>query len=179
MSKEIDWSKAPEGAEFYEPPYESGVCGAFVKTVTDGSGWKWWNGSVWQCHLGMTAERKSTLIARPSAWTGQGLPPVGTVCEWKLKQEFGYAAAEVLFVSDKSIVLRRADGFEWQESPARCCFRPIHTPEQIAAEERADAVKEMIKIAFEKSIDSYGELHVHTMAEILYDHGYRKTEVGK
>lgn len=121
---------------------------------------------------------RAALIARPTnqvvgnaEWNGVGLPPVGTVCEWKLKQEFGYVAAEVLFVSEKSIVLRRKDGFEWQEVPSRCVFRPIRTPEQIAEERREAAIIEM-----ESAIkDSALGLSTTRMAcAALYDAGYRK-----
>lgn len=180
MSKEIDWSRAPQWADRV---LAMGMAGA----------WAWANEhqyqyigkinkeiflyeeeNTWNLSDGELVEMRHSV----ETWTGTSLPPVGTVCE-------GYAQGLDLTYTWRKCTVLHANKEECavmlDDSVLRWCdqFRPIRTETQIEAEERADAVKEMIKIAFEKSIDSYGELHVHTMAEILYDHGYRKTEAGK
>lgn len=110
--------------------------------------------------------------AAPSAWDGAGMPPAGTVCEWKEKTGFQWVAAEILFISDSSVVMRRADGFEWQMMVARTVFRPIKTAEQLAYEERERAIDEMFKI-----IDNVPE--GESRLAHLYDAGYRRVEPSK
>ncbi|MEZ6848312.1 hypothetical protein ABL987_33130, partial [Pseudomonas aeruginosa] len=82
----IDWNTAPEGATHWEP--RGIVFGeGWMKKV--GNEWYYWlEGSevcagVWaDCFV--SAEREATFEARPQeAWDGQGLPPVGTVCQYR------------------------------------------------------------------------------------------------
>lgn len=105
-------------------------------------------------------------------WDGEGLPPVGTVCEWKEKTGFSWVKATVLFITDSSVVMQREDGFEWQMLTKRTVFRPIRTPEQIAAEERDKAIDNMIGVVnagfFDNTRAIYGA---------LYDAGFRKFEI--
>jgi len=110
-----------------------------------------------------------------SAWTGEGLPPVGTVCEyledgngdWEqvrivaIDQHLGYSFA--VYSSDNGYSgNRRAE-----------LFRPIRTPEQIAAEERAIAVEQMVADIRSLIVgpDDFSK------CGILYDAGYRKLEI--
>ena len=107
-------------------------------------------------------------------WNGEGLPPVGTVCEWKEKTGFSWVKATVLFISESSVVMQREDGFEWQMLTKRTVFRPIHTPEQIAAEERDKAIEGMIA---DTNILTGIMSDRRIMAGQLYDAGYRKFEI--
>lgn len=184
----IDWSKAPEGATHYgATSYFNGSpdwCEAFYKSI----GGRWlicfpasddWHGDAsknrdWD-------ERFATLIARPAVWTGEGLPPVGTVCEvdycesWQrceviahFRQRCGMVAAFTVDLVDGA---KSLDAFGSDE------FRPIRTPEQIEAEERQIAVSEMFDDA---QVDfSAGDLmspqeYVRCALAALYDKGYRK-----
>ena len=52
-------------------------------------------------------------------------------------------------------------------------FRPIKTAEQIAAEERGEAIEEMVEMLIMHGKTLRGDMCV------LYDAGYRKTEVKK
>lgn len=105
-------------------------------------------------------------------WSGKGLPPIGTVCEYlKLaKYKTNWVKVRVVFIGENLIVLEHgASGNEFSEQLADVTFRPIKTPEQISAEERSEAIHEMLAL-----VDIYSSL-IH-MLGVLYDAGYRKTE---
>jgi len=116
-------------------------------------------------------------------WTGDGLPPVGTVCEFA-----GFNPEETLptdpRVGDQVTVIAHfksgsidVAAFTFYAAPefkylqvaqgAYGCFRPIRTAEQIAAEEREKAVDEMFDIW------SQADGSRQAFATI-YDIGYRK-----
>ena len=118
--------------------------------------------------------------AEPAQWNGEGLPPVGTVCEWRGPNSDGpdgwvWAEAEVCGYT--------ADGlFVFMQQPScwpvvqridNCGFRPIRTPEQIAAEARAKAIAEMVE-----AIGHFGNLPAASLFATcarLHDAGYQKT----
>lgn len=112
------------------------------------------------------------------SWTGQGLPPVGTVCECQ-NDAFKWLQGVIVHVGTdrgkKIAIMQCENEMLWGESGE---FRPIRTPEQIAAEDRSNAVCEMVRIwnipptgpEFYRALDR---------AELIYDAGYRKTEAGK
>ncbi len=121
-------------------------------------------------------ESMQNLIARPvepATWNGQGLPPVGTVCEVK-HRDIGWVRCEI--VAHKSFSCGGlTHAIAWidentldQSQGLR--FRPIRTPEQIAAEEREKAIEEM---CFAE------ETLTVKQAKALYDAGYRRQEEGK
>lgn len=105
-------------------------------------------------------------------WKGEGLPPVGTVCEWKEKTGFSWVKATVLFMSESSVVMRREDGFEWQMLTKRTVFRPIRTPQQIAAEERETELNRMVA-----TVSMLDKGWARKVCAGLYDAGYRKFEI--
>lgn len=158
----IDWSKAPEG-------YPLWIEDLHPERGGDESGWHNENlespdGSYWDdCDEGSHFR----IHRKPEPWNGEGLPPVGTVCEWKEKTGFQWVAATVLFISESSVVLQRSDGFEWQMLTKRTVFRPILTMQQIAAEAREKAIARMVL-----------DLDVPTaIAARAYDAGYYKFEI--
>lgn len=174
--EKIDWDKAPEGATHYMP--EQTYCVAcWVKVIgghafysygIKGEEWKSWGG--WN-------DFKLHAIPRPSpAWNGEGLPPVGTVCEWKGLLGGYWVECEVVAVSKSQIVLKHAESstyrpgeFEvFSAEPLRLEFRPIRTPEQIAADEREAAIEELRKLLSNVACDDY-----HA-AVAMIDAGYRK-----
>lgn len=116
-------------------------------------------------------------------WNGEGLPPVGVNCEYSIGGH-SWFPCEIRHVLDNDPD-PDADGWTaviWcphleKEQVSRVApvghfkFRPIRTPEQIAAEEREKAVREMLKLMPNEDPDrSYCEL----LCEALYDAGYRK-----
>ena len=107
-------------------------------------------------------------------WDGSGLPPVGTVCEYRvIKDEwvsgevFGHRLCSNGVVE---VFVNLKNDYGSSSAPDR--FRTIKTPEQIAAEGRELALKEMRETVMGSSLN-------HGMLESLYDAGYRKTEVKK
>ncbi|HCA7769791.1 TPA: hypothetical protein MX426_004517 [Pseudomonas aeruginosa] len=165
----IDWYTAPEGATHWEPRgslYREG----WMKKV--GNKWSYWaeGRKAWISETSacsVSAEREATFEARPKeAWDGQGLPPVGITCEsWRsgvrrIVKILGHGD-EYIFVREddgREILLSIGDGRE---------FRPLRTPEQIAAEEREKAIEEM---CFAE------ETLTVKQAKALYDAGYRRQE---
>jgi hypothetical protein len=136
---EIDWSKAPEGATHYNP---HDISTPWRMLGTDGLGW-WWNGGTWLPVLGKFAPL--TYIAKPSPWAGEGLPPVGTVCEYRVGNGDWWQCTV-------KYVTRPIDGENTHvvidcphlggeqvscvgDDYGHVTFRPIRTPEQIAAEQ--------------------------------------------
>lgn len=83
------------------------------------------------------------------AWTGEGLPPVGTVCEVKgcMSHYLQWNKVTVFAVRGKTVFFDMEDG-RWGQTASHE-FRPIRTPEQIAAEEReaiaADLFRSVMK----------------------------------
>lgn len=76
----------------------------------------------------------------PAVWDGEGRPPVGTVCEAQIpSKQYAWERCEIVWHhpdSDGSAAVVHGDGklLSWSGT-----FRPIRTPEQIAAEEREEA----------------------------------------
>lgn len=107
------------------------------------------------------------------AWSGEGLPPVGTVCELRAHKLTDWSMAKIEFAYRNVIV------WDWIGEPSMnglCAayahnveFRPIRTPEQVAAEERESEIKAMADIYR----DAPG-LGVESGIAALYDAGYRK-----
>lgn len=127
------------------------------------------------------------LIKRPE-WNGEGLPPVGTVCEFA-----GFNPEETLpsdpIIGDRVTVIAHFKSgsidvaaftffvppeFEYLQvaQGAYGCFRPIRTPEQIAAEERSKSIAEIVKLVGWE----YGVVGSDEAAARIYDAGYRKQE---
>ncbi|ATG86294.1 hypothetical protein [Pseudomonas phage IME180] len=170
----IDWSTAPDGATHWEPTSPDFHEGWMKK---EGNKWFYWGkGSEAWFHkpryCNVSAEREATFEARPQeSWDGQGLPPVGTVCEWHESDGWAYTESKVVAYTDDGL-------FVCMQKPGQrpevlridnCEFRPVRTPEQIAAEEREKAISEMVA-----AIGSPWPGTFKRFCEILYDAGYRK-----
>ncbi|ERW09406.1 TPA: hypothetical protein ACGCBD_002860 [Pseudomonas aeruginosa] len=164
----IDWNTAPEGATHWEP--RGIVFGeGWMKKV--GNEWSYWleGSEVWaDCFV--SAEREATFEARPQeAWDGQGLPPVGTVCEY-YADENTWRRCEIVAHKDGKAVVWVNHAHIWTSSGG--ILRPIRTPEQIAAEEREKAVGDM-------AMSIQGVPYQYPTLYALYDAGYRRQEEGK
>ena len=161
---EIDWSQAPEGADKYNTYNNLFYKGAQpdLQVFTRGQ----WKRSVF-------VKSDERFVCRPTtpSWSGEGLPPVGVVCEvdyceqWHpceiiahFQQRCGMVAA---FTVDIVNGAKSLDAF------GEGSFRPIRTPEQSAADERESAVNGML------CYDALGGSR-RGLAEALYDAGYRK-----
>ena len=165
--KEVDWSKAPEGATHYN---EDCFCPWLKETPAS-----YFKGDDWieysTAPNNNSIEHLRDAVKRPQEWDGSGLPPVGTGFEYFCVGGGEWIKCEIVGHYFENVV---AVGV--LDSNAVCLpaglFRPIKTPEQIAAEERLHAIDEMID--FVVPCITYRNL-----IGALYDAGYRKTEVKK
>ena len=175
LSKEVDWSKAPEGATHYNEdciyPWLRGVPVSYF----DGGKEVWVEykstDDLWGDHF-------FNAVKRPE-WDGSGAPPVGTVCEYRLNGGAWFTCKIVYMLSgtDDCFVAwcEHLDSDQFLTFSSRhykLQLRKIKTPEQIAAEERLHAIDEMVDLAH----------HCITKRDVvsaLYDAGYRKTEDSK
>lgn len=181
----IDWSKAPEGATHWEPRSYDFAEGWMRK---DGDGWSYWSEGreVWvrgvlTCDV--SPEREATFEARPQeSWDGQGLPPVGIEIEanFPVTDVTGthYHWRRVIVAvagipgAERECLVYDAENTKpaWVDE-----FRPLSTPEQIAAQERRNSIIHLANIL----IDSRGHCNEYSQAKALYDAGYRRQEEGK
>lgn len=164
----IDWSKAPEGATHYRESVRT-----FYKQ--DARAYEW-DTVEWRVIANDLGEFRwcSALIERPvTAWNGEGLPPVGTVCELRAHKLTDWSMAKIEFAHRNVIV------WDWIGEPSMnglCTtyahnveMRPIRTPEQIAAEDREQELNRMVA-----TISILDKGWARKACAGLYDAGYRK-----
>ena len=164
MNSKPDWKSAPEEASHWGDSAHS-VGGKWIEGFykeTDPGEWSVWFDSRWISGCEENTdwnERFESLTPRPTAptWNGEGLPPVGTLCEIaastdRLKVSYTEGAKVKIyanFTDDRGVELAAfvdEIGNVGGVAIAKC-FRPIRTPEQIAAEERERAVMEIYERA--------------------------------
>lgn len=149
--KEIDWSKAPDGAT------HANGAGVFLRENPSGLVSEFESGAWSLTRSKLCDFNPSYLHQRPrQAWTGEGLPPVGTVCEalWNTARDEWFQVKIFGANEHGQPVFRWEDGPEKYQYQAGTLtgpmghkhFRPLRTPEQIAAEEREKAIEEMARI---------------------------------
>lgn len=107
---------------------------------------------------------------RPAPWTGEGTPPVGTHVEW-WSPKYSWLGGTVVGHDGTATIVRHNDGYEGCYSDR---IRPIRTPEQIAAEERDNAVAELAGEIAGWSNREESSIGQDLLAMYLHDHGYRK-----
>lgn len=121
---------------------------------------------------------------RPAPWSGEGLPPVGAVCEYHKLGGVVSAGADWIRVKiiatitdDNRIspiaVFMPCDAAPYVGQGTADTFRPIRMPEQIAAEEREVEIGEMSR-AIRERIKHYSGQDAADYSAALYDAGYRK-----
>lgn len=185
----IDWSKAPEGATHYgAATYSNGSpdwCEAFYRQEMGGF-WRicFPESSIWHGDASRNSdwkERFATLTARPAAWNGEGLPPVGIDCDTLWSSSTGeYVQVKVLAHDEDRAVVRFLTGSRKGEYDSDTqhtrygaslpIFRPLSTPKQIAAEEREKAAAAM-------SNATQGAKDWAEAFRMLHDAGYRKFQM--
>lgn len=175
-TKSIDWSKAPEGATHFEAARDESECDVFWR-VKDGVALQVWRLIPWKKDPSEQVETftyglkgcddfdASRAVPRPVSWSGEGLPPVGTVCEWLQGSSHQWERIEILAYNGLDAWIRQESGRGLIVGNI-ANLRPLRTPEQIAADERENAISLMIA-------DSDGCLGP-SEASKLYDVGYRK-----
>lgn len=166
---EIDWSKAPEGAQYYCVDNR-----LFYKFDGAGRGMCTNQRGPWFPCGDINDYEDGELIPRPStpAWNGEGLPPVGTHIEW-FSPIYGWLGGRVVGHDGSVTVVVHNDGYTGCHPHE---VRPIRTPEQIAAEEREKAVQKMLAAAGVTGSAFADDPEAAVWAAALYDAGYRKVE---
>lgn len=167
---QIDWSKAPAWANVFLGP----ACGsgnfAWAESFIDEARYMLEHGSGHNGRLNLVGYHNWSLVSeRPAAqqWNGTGLPPVGTVCEFR---EYCGTWAECTIIGEfkgRIICGCNATGtvgyIDLEE------LRPIRTPEQIAAEEREAAIKHACSVVGCAVGSLYGDV-----VKNVIDAGYRR-----
>lgn len=122
-------------------------------------------------------EDAAARMAKGVEWDGNGLPPVGAVCEvefssgWKQATVFAHAKGAQGQTDALFAYTRQSGAADWNWTSDAGKFRPIRTPEQIAAKERKAAVDEML------ATFKFSEENQETLRAVcfgLYDAGYRR-----
>lgn len=120
-------------------------------------------------------EAERAKLAR-GEWDGEGLPPVNTVCEHQGYDDDCSSWFPVLILAHAKIGDRHVAVFQRVDDDMHITFsdaeffRPIRTPEKIAAQEREEAVQQMLSVA------EGMEAGLYMICCALYDAGYRKQE---
>ncbi|MCS7522502.1 hypothetical protein N0070_19850 [Pseudomonas aeruginosa] len=164
----IDWSKAPDGAN------KAGFTGhdqylQFYRIPGMFGDYDYWSEKRGWCGNDFPT-CANHLFDRPEKveWDGQGLPPVGIECEtWHVYQPDDITIRKILFMGSSLVVMSDKFRGEVTGRLEKVQFRPIRTPEQIAAEEREKAIEEM---CFAE------ETLTVKQAKALYEAGYRRQE---
>ena len=168
----IDWSKAPEGSTHFDPLDRNHL-------KQDGKNAMMWNLMVgwvekgWQYPDDLSTMDR--LLLRPQ-WGGEGLPPVGALCELRCLPLGGWGKAVIKYISKTQCVWvwiceGVAFGIDLASIPVpeMMEFRLIPTAEQIAADEREAAIRQLLK-------DCYQDESAFALVQAgrLYDAGWRR-----
>ncbi|HEP9800777.1 TPA: hypothetical protein VDW15_004462 [Pseudomonas aeruginosa] len=175
----IDWSKAPEGC-----------IGAFARIISKTAFFVFSKRpSDYMSREGYEGEGEDgpyhvfseywEWIDKP--WDGQGLPPVGTVCivyphntQWGFNSTAGHERKVLAYHGDFVWLGTENEALEATRTD-KVDFEAIHSPEQIAAEEREKAISEMLDLYN----SAYWPMTSKQFCEVLFDAGYRRQEEGK
>lgn len=171
---QIDWSKAPEGyplwlEDIIHPAEDSKSCWAREgQGEYELPGGGFWSYSVENLHY-MVYRRPLNLSEQCNTWNGEGLPPVGTVCEYLEDGNGDWEQVRIVAIDQQlGHTFAVYSGNKGYSGDRRAeLFRPIRTPEQIAIEIRSKAITQLMC-----------DLDVPTaIATRAYDKGYRKFEI--
>ncbi|WP_024695379.1 hypothetical protein [Pseudomonas syringae] len=173
----IDWDSAPEGTT-----HRNQFKGVWIKLLNAGGGqYQAWINGCWEMGFGrMNNSYQQRPAQAVTEWTGEGLPSVGTVCEvlWN-EGRMEYLRTKVFGVNEHGQPIHRFDEgpkkYEYQADVlvttlGTKVFRPIRTAEQIAADEREQACRQICLDAGSPE-QTRGQMET---AYRLYDAGYRK-----
>jgi len=169
-----DWDNAPEGATHWEPR-----CIWYASWVKqNGDNWYFWsrNKDNWTKYQELTEARIKAMIPRPQVkpkeWNGDGLPPIGAVCELWVCGVFDDVVEFIGIRNKYTAVFWRLerDVPDAGELPT-VSFRPLRSEEDRAIEE----IVEYIKSARLRGL-SISDQGAKAFALQLYRAGYRKQE---
>ncbi|WP_458717031.1 hypothetical protein [Pseudomonas gregormendelii] len=141
----IDWETAPEWA-IGHGLIDSGCIkqvwfGEKAYMILGDSRSYVFGGGVGETRHNHTLSQIQFQQLRPVAWSGEGLPPAGTVCEWHPNHD-GWVQVEILGHNGEETWYRQAGSTLSDTCLRMAFFRPIRTAEQIIADlEREERIK--------------------------------------
>lgn len=177
------------GEDWYEYVYARGERFSFGSISNNTAGWP--------------KEALINFVTRPETWDGEGLPPVGSKVEfysddfenedyWNKDLTNGCEVEIIAHITSSAsqseadlavFVFQYSHGNRQVEQAVSCCFRPIKTKEQFAAEEREKAIEEMVALvakgqdySVQAETGTSTADYVRNACEQLHDAGYRKQE---
>jgi hypothetical protein len=185
----IDWSKAPEWADGHGLVAHHGITEVWISmdqyAVVGAEDRTYpYGGGTGDHRHNFTRGQVQYITPRPERWDGEGLPAVGTKCEFKANV-LGWVEVTITAVTDLSIVFTRPsyqNGRPLVEErlPHKAVerFRPIRTPEQIAADERLHKLRNA-HTAIARTLESFrGDIPAEAVSrqviEAMIDAGYSK-----
>lgn len=179
MSK-VDWSLAPSDAQIYSP--EFGGSNAVWYKVDGGKVFCWPIGSHgWSERHTMIGELIYRPKQDPKPWSGpeDGLPPINERVEVLWSSITGKYVEGIILAHDEDRAVFRfvtgerkgeyqADKLHFSSGKLWPNFRPIKTPEQLAAEKRETAIREIMDVA---------DVDCRVTAARLVDAGFKREVV--
>ncbi|UZD96244.1 hypothetical protein LOY64_04350 [Pseudomonas corrugata] len=161
-------SKIPEGTQFIE----AGCGEKGFRKFEKGCWWffdDFWRHVDWKMGA-LTLVTEHPDYAVPAApWSGRGLPPVGSVCEFYADEDT-WKKCKIVGENEGYLIVWVTHANIWTTRSA-ALLRPIRTPEQIEAEERENAVQVAMSDTQTLGISDNSK---RILIERLYDAGYRK-----
>ena len=106
----------------------------------------------------LTVQQVKLFTPKPAAWDGEGLPPIGTECEFLIDR---WRTCRILFAVKSLIVFYDDEGLERCRNVDSVKFRPIKTEGEKSYEEMMNIWRE-------------GDGDVRTFCRDLYLKGYRR-----
>lgn len=166
MSTEnIDWTSAPEGATHFSPLNDEQPWR--MKDDGDDGDWYGWNPDE-ENWVEIEDPRPDLYLAAPiGSWPGEGLPPVGIVCEMLSHGEHT-EWIEVKILAHAKICGEDHAVFQYEDHVGTsdnrgACFRPIQSDEERA---------------LELVLSEIEALYAEGGPAAIYDAGYRKVQDG-
>lgn len=170
---EIDWSKAPEWAEYVVigPLTGHQYWATDSRRESIDKGAQYIVGGITVSHI----DERWTRINPPSEkWNGTGLPPVGTVCEYYWAADDSWRSGTCVAHFDGRAVICDVDDEDCAERLDAHHVRATRTPEQIAAEEREKEIDAICYDIVSHYENPKGSEHYLGLARALHAAGYRK-----
>lgn len=130
---------------------------------------------VWEGEARGTMIAQEVVTAQPAPWSGDGLPPIGAVCEMHIdggEWVFGTVAVHIDLDRPVAVAHNGEDVFHGYAGD----FRPIKTPAQVSAELADQEVKKIAAIICRDGAFDIDDPEVSESAVALYDAGLRFTE---
>ena len=176
----INWKIAPEGATHgrfvrHDPGNDPVI--DFYRL--DGKIFEYWNrkNNIWR----LAVSDIKDCVQRPvePSWDGIGFPPIGIDFEWRYG-DHAWKTGRALYIGSVYAILVANDG-EQHYYLRDMQFRPIRTPEQIAADERLHQVRNALSAIHAGQQKFPNDLVrgniVAATVEAMIDAGYRKFEI--